>query len=848
MRHLFVSRPQTSHCHSFLAIAFFACALLLGASVLAADPRPAVATRLPEKGLVAYLEYDGLRSHAKAWENTAAGAILQRTQAGAMATELMRQVLDEFLKNVPDTKVKGAELLRVLQDLSDEGFAVALYMRDADSGFVVVVGKGLGASEARQRLEKLGRALSGGKDKSKPALRRRGREIFPIGLDADDAGNAELIKTRFAVEDPDDAEPRPAVVNHKAPGDAILAESFQAYWFEGNDLFLIMSSPDAADAEKPKDEAGAKEKPKSGILANDLDNVLDAFEGKGRTAANHEGYLAALAEAKDLDGFDANGLFFLELGGKNSVLKNIAEGAGAVSPFAMRSPYTGLTLPSGKYMHDDVQYFPPAGVFPTQPTNLPTGPARPAQPVNSRSSHNEAQVPCDGPEPIHEKPVPPKSGLPEPQVPLGPRQANVKTIEAPNDAQKADKEDPEKEIDELELLGLYDVKRVVARWGFQGKGLLTVVRVEIPKPRKGLWTILDAPGFRKDQLPPIPRGVTSFVIGSFDPARAYEAVVNQIKAAVPETGPMIEMGEAAVREAIGLRLREDLLANIGPTWCTFDLAEGPKDLSKGLSRGQALVVGLHDADAFAKVLDKAAVSINATLKTLENGPAADKPDAGPPVLAFEPLPKPERGYQLTSPAGLVVWLGDETRPTILIGKYYAVVAINPELARAVLAAESKPGASWQSQGELTRTLAGLPAELTSLSVTDAIDSLWPETMVKLPAYVQLLGNLISASAAGDEAPASTIQLLAGIPSPSGFRVRIDPAKLPKAKVVREFLFPSALATVVDDRGLRWIGREAFPFASISGSVPIKPKFKIDLTQPAGNRLKMEFDVFNLKTN
>ena len=76
----------------------------------------------------------------------------------------------------------------------------------------------------------------------------------------------------------------------------------------------------------------------------------------------------------------------------------------------------------------------------------------------------------------------------------------------------------------LEDLGLDGIKRVVGRWGFQDKALLTDVRVEAPAPRKGLVAWLDQPAFRKDLLPPLPRGTdVIFVVDSGFGARGAES-------------------------------------------------------------------------------------------------------------------------------------------------------------------------------------------------------------------------------------------------------------------------------------------------------------------------------------
>jgi hypothetical protein len=374
--------------------------------------------------------------------------------------------------------------------------------------------------------------------------------------------------------------------------------------------------------------------------------------------------------------------------------------------------------------------------------------------------------------------------------------------------------EPGTTLDELKLLGLDQVKRLVGRWGFQGKALLCDVRLEIPAPRKGLAALLDQPSFRKDRLPPIPRGAGSFALGSFDPGKTFDRTVAWLRTVQPSATAEVDAGLAtldrAVVEATGQRLREDLLRHLGPTWCMYAARDPRKDHAQEAI--PTLLVGVDDADAFAKVLDAMATRVSNYLRDQQGGAKAEEPAA----IALERLPAPEHGYRLTSPAGLIPWLTDDVEPTILLGKSFLVVAANPALARAAALAESDPANHWTPTDELANAFTCLPTDLTSLSVGNPRDSTWPELIANLPKYVQYLGNFVDISEpeAAAAPPTSGLLTLLGVPRAGGFRVRIDPRKVPKADDLRALLFPSVLATVVDDRGLRFISRESIPFACL----------------------------------
>ena len=112
---------------------------------------------------------------------------------------------------------------------------------------------------------------------------------------------------------------------------------------------------------------------------------------------------------------------------------------GGVLPMVgCQAEYAGMTLPSGKYMHDDVQYFPPGPDFPWANTqaatqrarmqaqgidvsNFPTGPAGPQTPPRAGGALNPANVNQSGvfgPN-GNEIPVPPGGNVAPPVAPPG---------------------------------------------------------------------------------------------------------------------------------------------------------------------------------------------------------------------------------------------------------------------------------------------------------------------------------------------------------------------------------------------------------------------------------------------
>jgi hypothetical protein len=738
---------------------FLASLMVVRAS--AAEPRPSPHRFIPAKSLIAYVEFDGLDAHADAWKATAAHGLLVKTPAGSMMTELAKQVLDRLFKMVPEGKVAGADLIALHDHLMQRGFVIAVHDVAGGKSPYILVLNGFGEKPIRERMQRLLQLVFGTPQTTKlPApIRLRGRDVYQLTDDGEKSLEGVL---------PDPTEPaRPA-----APGSPWLS-----WWYDGDDLVLIAGP--TADLEVMFDPDPEKKKSLTAAHAGHRAAVLDVIDGKQPNVATHAAYVSALAEGKDIKGFEPDGLFFVDSGS----IKGLFAGMGE-SPEALASLGLGAGLvPGGEGAK-----------------NLPPG-------------------------------------VPEP-----PKEDQDATKPAPVAVAK-DQPDP------AAILGLDGIKRIVGRWGFQGKALFTDVRVEAPAPRKGLVAWLDQPHFRKDGLPPIPRGTSAFAVDSFDPAASYQKILGALKALEPEVDGEIGQFERAIREATGLRFREDLLNQLGPTWSVFRLPSLDRkrgDDAEFDPAEYALLAGVHDAGACGKVLDSIASRVNQYLRDSDNGDNKDqqvKKEADLPILALTRLPAPDRGYQLTSPARLVPWLElDGIRPTILVGKSFVACASNLERAREALAAESQAGTSWKPGGELVQAFECLPERLTFLTVGDHRDSPWPDAIAQLPGTIQTLSSVFGDVVEVDSPTAGNLLGALGIPRPGGFRVRIDPSRIPKAEQLRPYLFPSVLAATVDDRGFRVIGREAFPLACYGNAAGLKYSTEWTKAQGFDQKIKLKLGL------
>ncbi len=787
------------------------CCLACPSIAPAAGPGAAAGKLVPAQGLVAYLEFDGLDAHAEAWKATAARAMLEGTPAGPMIDELARQLADGALKLLPGAKLEGADLVGFRGDLVRSGFAVGVY-REAEGGPCLTLAiPGLGRAGPRERFERLARfCLDPSANAELPApTRLRGRELRQI-VAAD--------RPRLAVG------LMPAPIGDEAPKAAVPAGPWLSWWFEGDDLVLV-SGP-AGDAKGHDGRVGA---------------VLDAIERKGLDASTHPGYLAALGEGGDLPRFEPDGLFFAEPGALQGLIA-VLGGAGGIAP---PGPLEGLELPSGRYMADDVKYFKPGPAEAIdqvpEPPAIPTPRPAKVDPASYLPTPRPAKVdPAPAPARVDPAPAPARVANVEPE-PSKPAPARVddaqpkvpKLAPAPEPAEAPKPVEPIAPPDDP--FGLAGVGRVLGRWGFEGKVLVSDVRVEASRPRRGALVALDRPTFRKDQLPPIPKRAGSFAVGTFEPLKLADRA--EALADLFDLAEVKAQVVAGLHDYFGLKLREDVLARLGTTWalCSIAPPTRPGDASgEAGSSDLALLASLADAEGFAKVLDDAAARFNAKVRELDGPPGGGGDDA--PILALEALPASGRGYQLTSPAGLVAWLGDRLRPTIRVGRGFVALALDPETARDALAGELDPEARWRPTGELARAFEGLPETLALLCVGDPAGGSWTTTIPSLPVVAQTVAGQLGALQGGPE----DVLGLFGVPKAGGFRVRIAPAKVPKWDDLRAHLFPSLLAASVDDRGVRVVAREAFPLAPLGDESSLDSS--ISWSKSGGVKKEFKFKV------
>jgi hypothetical protein len=153
-------------------------------------------------------------------------------------------------------------------------------------------------------------------------------------------------------------------------------------------------------------------------------------------------------------------------------------------------------------------------------------------------------------------------------------------------------------------LGLDRLTAVVLYSGFEGEAEGRLIEIDQSKPGKGLLGLLHGPAFRASDVPPLPADVSSWTMANFDAAGLYELVFQVLADVARLTSPggvaEIEAARKQIDDALGVSVRDDLLAQLGPRMVLYQSpAEGPFNL------GQTLLFKIKDPRKLQDALNRA---------------------------------------------------------------------------------------------------------------------------------------------------------------------------------------------------------------------------------------------------
>ncbi len=312
-------------------------------------------------------------------------------------------------------------------------------------------------------------------------------------------------------------------------------------------------------------------------------------------------------------------------------------------------------------------------------------------------------------------------------------------------------------------LGFDGVENISYSVGFDGRGLLSELRVDAPAPRRGVVKmLLDQPKLTLADLPALPEETAGFTAIGLDIPRTVYDVIELAKRMSGLTDAQVEQGFAEVGEVLGLRVREDLLLALGGKIVIFD-AGG--QAIPGIGAG--IAIEIKEAGTMRKLAAR----------------LAQMAQEGGQIQVVEDKLGDVSIYGIELPPGLPF----EVRPTWAVTDHWIIIGMTREIAQSFVQCQAGVRAKWKPDAAFAQSRGNIPSEGNWIAWNDPRPTV--ETLFgMLPGLIEQLGQA------------------------SG--VQIDLTLLPPAKQVNQFLFPAHAALVVDDRGLRWVGKAAVPMLSI----------------------------------
>ncbi|MDX2036422.1 MAG: hypothetical protein SFX72_07205 [Isosphaeraceae bacterium] len=331
------------------------------------------------------------------------------------------------------------------------------------------------------------------------------------------------------------------------------------------------------------------------------------------------------------------------------------------------------------------------------------------------------------------------------------------------------------------------------RWGFQADALQTVIRVDAPAPRSGLFARFDGPTFDRSEIGSLPADLRKITIASIDLARLAAAGAAELDAIAPGAAELAQRIDAESLTPMNINAKRDWFAPLGDRFVF-----GVKPPTAAAPFDFFLACSIRDRAALAASLDRLAPLLDRAVAAI-----AVRGAARPKRSVMRPLGKagPARStwtidipQDALPPALSRIGL----RPTLLLGRSKLVIASRPETAKSLEAFADGLGPRSGLPGEFAALQRRIPPKLVALTLESGRDGL-EATAEALPATVLGLQALVRSRLAA-----------AGRPPLPPIVLQVDPAALPRPGSSAATLPPAFHAITVDDRGFTLLSRETVP--------------------------------------
>lgn len=364
------------------------------------------------------------------------------------------------------------------------------------------------------------------------------------------------------------------------------------------------------------------------------------------------------------------------------------------------------------------------------------------------------------------------------------------------------------------MFGLHNLQNLNGQSGFNGVETWNVGSVEVDGKATGLLGLMNQETLRLSDLPPMPADTSGFAATRFNVTTAYDTVMEIVQDFAGKAGGTAKQelaeGLQEFQKQIGGDPRTEILPAFGNVWCIYgDNAALPIPIGAS----PVLAVSVGNRDKLLNGIDRLVKLAQAEIRN----------------DSFNIRPSWKDGNLYVS----IGFTGMPFVPTILVTEKWLVAGITPGSAQSFVLREKGRLPSWKPDARVAESLAKLPAEFSSISVSDPA-----------PGYQQMLSfapmglNLFETQ---------VLPNISETPVPMLFGIE----DLPAAELVTAPMFPNVSVGTKTANGWKSVSRQSVPSNPLgsvtsTAAVPILIALLLPAVQQAREAARRTQSKNNLK--
>lgn len=369
--------------------------------------------------------------------------------------------------------------------------------------------------------------------------------------------------------------------------------------------------------------------------------------------------------------------------------------------------------------------------------------------------------------------------------------------------------------DLLQMLGVQNVEGLTMQTGYNGAACWSRSALAVEGEMTGLLALLRQRTMTLDDLPPLPPETTGFFAATFDAGKAWTTILQTVKKVASLSGDraLDEMAEfeSAAAALFGGDPAASGLDAIGDVWCVYS---DPTGIPIPVGFAPVMCVSVRDRDRLLNAVER-------VLPSLEQGLQREE-------VSIRRSWKDGNLYLSLAVTGLPIV------PTAVVMEDWIVVSLVPGAAQSFVLRQKGELESWTPESQVQDALSELPAEFTSLTVTDPA-----------PGYAQLLNFAPMAMNLFENQLGPELNRGEPLGLPFGI------ADLPVPQRVVAPMFPNVAVGTTTETGFESISRHSVPSNPIgtvgmSATTPILVALLLPAVQQAREAARRTQSSNNLK--